>query len=195
MDSWTDPQFLRFMEALQTYCGTWKSPVVFYHSYFPHEHWINFQFVLRWFKSVSPESEKAEITEPQTGMHCHRESGFLETREGSKVEFREQRLWMFFKVCTNAETRIIDDTNPFKTQLPPCTGFWFCDRGFLRVANHLWWNNSKLMSCQEGSGVALFQLYIMHALDTWETEWTKTLDQVDKLLRVTVCPTTKPPRP
>jgi hypothetical protein len=123
-------------------------------------------------------------------MYCHRESGFLETREGSKVEFREQRLWLSFKVCTNAETQIIDDTNPFSTQLPLCTGFFFCDHGFLRVANDLWWNNSKLMSCQEGSGVALFQLYIIHALERWETEWAKCLDQVETLLRVTVRPKT-----
>jgi hypothetical protein len=45
--SFTDPQFLRFMEALQTYCGAWKNPGIFYNTNYPHENWIMFQFVLR----------------------------------------------------------------------------------------------------------------------------------------------------
>ena len=178
-----DIQFIRFMDALQTYCGPWRNTGVFYDSNFTHKHWTIFQFVLRWF---GPGSRTPSDAGPETGIRCDRETGSFETKDGKKIEFEERRLWLSFKACTNATTKIADDPKPFKTQLPPCTGFFFSDDVFLPEPSDVLWERSRLISCREGSGVALFQFYVLRALVVWEKEWNGSLSQVDMLLRVEV---------
>jgi hypothetical protein len=171
------------MNALLTYCGPWRNSGVLWEFDFTHEHWIVCQFVLRWF---GPESRTPSDTAPETGIRCDREAGFFETTEGKKIKFEERRLWLSFKACTNATTEVVDNPKPFRTQLPPCTGFFFSDDVSISEPHRAVWKSSHLHSCREGSGVTLFQLYVLQALEVWEMQWNRSLDQVDMLLRVEV---------
>lgn len=146
------------------------------------DRWMYLNFIFHYFARDNGDDE--EWT--GSGIRCDRPTITIPIRgSGSKVTFREQRVWF----STRTATAYQDDRQPTGSSLkgPATVGFVLADSYHHQFRmKRKDWITREMKPVRGSSGITAFQMLLWSGVEDWSASWNGCLDSIDMLHHVPV---------